>query len=1397
MSFFSLPKASLVVVFALSAGALAAAGQPSATDPRTSPDAYLVRSWTTENGLPVNHILRITQTSDGYLWLSTGGGLVRFDGITFKVFTREDIPGWETSFISNLFEDCEGRLWSGSRLGEIAYLEHGAWVALPDPSYLPASGRRRSPEASASCEQEVKDPGGHGPGEDAGGAIWMTTQQGLRRLQDGRITVFDASLPDSSAPHLYVDPQGRPWAGIETGLYRFADSTFVPLSAPEWPPEARVRSWHTSKHDNLWLVTDDGRLLEFDGRALRTHDLSLPASDGAVTLHEDREGILWLRGSFGLGRWDGRALETWTHPDLEENLQIREDSEGRIWLFNDRQKLITFHKGVFTTIDLTAHLDFNAFTPAFQEDAEGNLWFGTSGGLLCLTPRRLQAYTEQQGLQEGLVMPIYEDGSGSVWIGTWGGGLHRLKDGEIRVYDTRHGLVSRHVRALHEDHRGRLWIGTERGLSVFHPNQTIQTAVTDHNVLAIREDRQGNLWVGGHGFLLLGSADARNPAFAEATPPGVKWLDNAVSSIHEDRAGNLWFATTHGLLRLKEGQWRLYTTRDGLSSNFVVSIYEERNGALWFGTHGGGINRLLEGRFFVYTTGDGLHNNGVWQILEDDAGYFWMSSDAGLFRVSRQELYDFAEGRIKQLTSVVFTEADGMPSAECNRAEPGGWKARDGRLWFPTIKGAVVVDPQTLTLNDRPPPVHIENVLADGQAVPLDAARELAPGARNVEIHYTALSFVAPEKNRFRYRLEGHDTYWTEAGARRTAFYTNLPPGTYTFRVIAANNDGLWNETGASLTFRVAPFFYETVWFYLLCLAVVGVLGAAAYRARIQHLRGKELARQVEERTRSLQEEKQKTGQQAALLAEQAHRLLEMDQVKRRFFANVSHEFRTPLLLIRGPLQDTLTEGNGMFDPRARRQLELALQNTHRLERLVDELLDLSRLESDAMQLRLQEGDLAGFVQDLVRAHAPLAERKRLALHFFSDADALPWRFDAGKIGKALGNLLSNAIKFTPEGGRIQVSVAHSERQVSISVRDSGIGIPEEALPRIFERFYQVDGSAARVHGGSGLGLALARELALLHGGDISVASKPGFGSRFVLQLPWIEPAAAEAVEAETPIPEVQVLPDVEGDPAPPAPEDEKEQTPEDAPTVLVVEDNADVRAYLCSHLQSSFRVVEAGNGNEALQCVDRYTPDLIVSDIMMPGMDGMELCRKLKTHAQYNTIPVILLTARAGEADRLEGLQQGADDYIQKPFRVDELQARIHNLIHNRRQLRNQFSRRITLQPGDMDITSEDEAFLEKARAVVAAHIGDSTFNVEVFSQEIGMSKSQLGRRLRQASGMTPAVFVRRLRLQYAARLLEANACIVSEAAYAAGFLDVDHFSKLFRAEFGVSPSEYRAKHA
>ena len=983
------------------------------------------------------------------------------------------------------------------------------------------------------------------------------------------------------------------------------------------------------------------------------------------------------------------------------------------------------------------------------------------------------------------------------------------------------------VRRFFEDRQGRLWLATDKGLDRYVPGSDTfvhyRHDPDDDQTLSGREVRDvieaddGTLLVGS-----MGGLDRFDPTTGRATPLWATDHGRAVVSLLRGANGTLWAGLAPGgLARIDDetGEAELlhHDPNDPATiTHGPIGWLHERAtepGVLWLASLGGGLDRYdtRTGAVQHYTKADGLPDHTVYTILEDHAGRLWLSTNRGVVR------FEPDSGEMR-----TFGPDDGLAGSEFDVWSAA--KGRSGELFFGGTRGLSIVDPRQVMDSQVPPQVALTDLLVSNERVNSGAGTPVGNASADREemrlrhdqndltFEYAGLHYKNPQKNAYAYRLDGVDEEWVDAGTRRVATYANLPPGDYVFRVRAANADGVWNEAGAAFPLVIRPPWWRTVWaygFYLLLLgSALFAVDRLQRRRLIERERARAMARELEDARRieamnaELRAHQDQVEAQNAQLVDQKRRLLELDEAKSRFFANISHEFRTPLMLILTPLEDLRSEPRKALNAH---QLDSMRRSAWRLLRLINQLLDLSRLESDSMVLDAKRSNLIPFLREIVLAFSARADREHISLSMTASREDLWMQFDRDKLEKVVVNLLSNAFKFTGAHGKIRINVTLEETgeagpQVEIAVRDTGRGIPPEALPHVFDRFYQADGSATRRDEGTGIGLALAKELVELHGGTIGVESQPGFGTTVVVRLP--------ADAAPAPYGETAPVHGGDGEVAPSplslfmeaeANGEEHEEVsrtsaaePDNRPRVLVVEDNPDVLAYLRTRLDPHYEVAEATNGSEGLARARELHPALVISDVMMPGVDGIALCQALKSDDDLNHIPVILLTAKADDEARLAGLASGADDYLTKPFNAEELLVRVENLIEIRRALRHRYSSEMYVGPTEISVPSEEAEFLEQVRGVAERNLAESSFTVEQLADEVGMSTRQLYRRMKEGVGMTPGGYLRMLRLKRAGQLLAQRQGAVSEVAYAVGFNDANYFSRLFKQTFGVPPSEY-----
>lgn len=1007
--------------------------QPAlALDPRKAISQYIFNSWTSDDGLPQNTVMAIAQTSDGYLWLGTEEGLARFDGVRFTIFDLSNTPEIKNNVILALYVDKEDNLWIGTNDGINRYRQ----------------GRFTSFTTRDGLSNNIV----RGFYEDKNGTLWIATDGGgLNAFKNGKFTSYTTKdgLSGNKVMTVYGDSEGSLWIGTYegAGLSKFKDGKFTTFSKKDGLSDHTVWTINEDRESNLWIGTERGLNKFSNGKFTRFHSTDGLSSDIVKRVYEDLDGNLWI-ATFGggLNRFREGTFTSFTMKDGLSNNIIRtiyEDKEGSLWIGTDGGGLNQVRDGKFTSFTTKEHLSDDQATAIF-EDKYGSLWIGTFGrGLNRIDNGKVTTFNKNDGLSNDFIYSIGEDGEGNLWVGTYGGGLNRFRDGMFPSFTIEQGLSNNYALSITKDKQGSLWIGTSHGELNRFRNGKFTSFVVDEgrsNVMAIYEDRQSRLWVG----------------------------------------------TTYGLNIFSNGQFAPVTPRTGSVSEVVRAVYEDRDGTLWIAGDRG-LSRFKDEKLTFFDLKTGLLNSSAFAIVEDDSNNLWLTSHKGIVRVSRKQLNDFADGQTDSITPEVYSTADGLRTNECNFGSPSAFKTRDGKLWFATVKGVSSIDPNHIKLNLLRPPVAIEKVSIDGKSFSPREAAEAVPGAGDLEFEFTALSFVAPRKVRFKYKLDGFDRDWIDAGIARTARYTNIAPGEYRFRVMACNNDGLWNETGASFGFYLRPHFYQTYWFYTSIAASFVLLGFTLHRIRVRRLehRKTELERLVDVRTKDL--------------LQTTRQLEEANRRRADFVSGVSHSLKTPLTLIR-LYGETLLYGDESSVEGRRGFYQIIIRESERLTHLVHNVLDFSRIDRDVKRYSFQEGDLASTVRESVEIYAQHLRRAGFNIEVDLTADLPSIRFDAASLAEVVLNLLDNAAKYCNGRKHISVRLRLETPNAVLEIEDQGIGIPDAEQERIFEQFYRSPDAA--VKGGYGLGLFLVKKIMGAHGGTIEVKSQAGQGSTFRLVLP-------------------------------------------------------------------------------------------------------------------------------------------------------------------------------------------------------------------------------------------------------------------------------------------------------
>ena len=1354
-----------------------------------------------KDGLSNNTITSILQDSIGFMWFGTPEGLNRWDGKSFKVFTHDpmDSNSISSNYITAIFEDGSGAMWVGG------------------------IGLNKYDRTTEKFTHYLND------------------KDNFQSISHNRINV------------IYEDQSGSLWIGTPYGLNRYNRETddftrYIPEPGTKnfAAAENRIYSICEDKNGKL-LVGTRLYLLEFDPQSGEFAKLACPTKSRlkynwrwpVSAIYVEPSGITWIgrhgEGVIKLNRETGEYR--WYMPDPNDPhsfsafpvCSIYKDQSGTLWIGtlngglnrydreNDRfivYKHNSRKEGSLSSSKLTT----------LYGDRQGNLWIGTrNNGVNKLSKWRkpfkhyVHDTEDSTSFGAGEAMDFCEDIYGNLWIATNGSGVCRLNHdtGDFSHFAQNARIVN-WVSAIYADSSGTVLAGKnflyrfDWKSSIFMKYQKLASANLRSGpssiIMLIYEDQESDLWFGTliNGLVKFDRKNETLRYFRHDPENPNSLSNNHVLSILHDKSGIYWIGTENGLNRLElddKGNERFSRylpdpKKPGtISGRYIYSVFEDSAGRLWIGTEKG-LNQLdrEKGQFTVYIEKDGLPQDEVCAILEDDHGNLWLRTFKGAVKFNLQA-NNFQ----------TFNEHDGLTF--CNSIFEGYkafYKGKSGEFYYGGANSFAVFHPDSIRENPDEPAIVLTDLKIHYKAVeigpncPLQKSItetkivELSHDQNIISFEFAALDYTAPGSNQYAYFMEGVNKDWVYCGNQNQATYTNLDHGEYVFRVKGSNNDDVWNEQGIAVRIIIKPPWWQTNLAYAGYFIAILAFLAGLWRIQLRrlHLRNELKIKNFE-----------------------AKKLQEIDQMKSRFFANISHEFRTPLTLIQGPIKQILS---GEFTGNLKQQYRLILRNAHRLSQLIGQLLDLSKLEAGRMSLLVRKENIVPFLKRIVASFTSLAERRHIKLNFTATADFIEVYFDHDKLEKILNNLLSNAFKFTPDGSKISVAVSKSTDDqspklqsadgfVQITVSDSGPGIPVDRIEKIFDRFYQADDSSTRKQEGTGIGLALTKELVELHGGDIVAQNNEDKGASFVVRLPLgkkhlktyeimeeikIAEENGDLLLQEDIQPQYdKIIPDSVKSAQEPAVKIKKQ-----LPILLIVEDNEDMRAYLRDFLKADYRLKEATDGLGGFEIATEVIPDLIISDVMMPEMDGFELSQKLKTDERTSHIPIILLTARASEKSKLEGLETGADDYVIKPFSAKELRVRVKNLIEQRRKLRERFSREIFLKPEDIAITSIDEKFLHQTIEIVEQNMSNPDFTADAFAYKIGMSRVQLHRKLKALTNHSTTEFIRFLRLKRATVLIKQKFGNIAQVAYEVGFNNLSYFSQCFRKQFGQLPSEYAA---
>jgi signal transduction histidine kinase/ligand-binding sensor domain-containing protein/DNA-binding response OmpR family regulator len=1321
------------------------------------------------DGLSQNEVFCIHEDRKGFIWFGTQDGLNRYDGYTFRIY--RPLPGDTNSLvdyaINAITEDENGYLWIATRSGL----------------------NRFNPETDEFVLYKIEEENSNYQNDNSiwkllvdGEYLWLATNGGLKRLnrKTEEFTSYNFSSEDpfatSSDKIRDVRKDGdKLWIATLKGLNALDISSGRIEKYYNVPGENNSLSGNnivclaSDNNGTLWAGTNNGlNQIKGDG-SVRIFNFfpdqaNFAGKNFILDIIFDNSGAAWIGTLDGLIRFNpiNGTYYSYTQKEFPLVRAIHQDRSGIIWAGSGNKGILKinndpnkFNMGQYSQSEPVV---FNTF---YLTD-DNRIFAGGDNKLIVselhtlLWGGKKNSFTIVAKSEEAFpVKTITTDDEGNYWTGSFGGGI-KVYDRNLQLIkkyffrkDDPESLSNNHIHKIFKDSKGNIWIGTGQGGLVKYlissdsfiaykndPNDT--TSISNNEVIDIQEDREGFLWLG----TTTGGLNKFNPETGKA----VRY-------------------------------YHLPKDKSSLTSNRINTLIISKDNTLWIGTFGGGLVKMDgENRFTYLGVNDGLSGNTVFSIEEDEWGNIWISTDKGISKFNSYTRtfnnYDAADGLMR---------GDFKPNSSIT--------TKEGYIFFGGSEGYNYFHPDSIRDNNYQSPVVLTDFRIFNNSVPVRSSdRNEFTLAKNISylseieipyydnvfsIEFASLHYAHPKRNSYAYFMEGFDNHWIHSGTRRFVTYTNLDPGTYLFRVKGSNSDGIWNMQETTLIIRITPPWWQTWWAYILYAAALFTILYIIRKYEMHRIR---LRNELESKEF------------------EAKKLQEIDQMKSRFFANISHEFRTPLTLILGIVNKyTNSDPNDDF--------RILRKNAQRLLQLINQLLELSKVESGSIKIEAEKTELLGFIKRIAASFLSYAEQKNLIIKINSlDISAVQKEefyvyIDRQKIETVFYNLLSNAVKFTPEGEKIYIDTIPGKWDVEINITNTGTTIEEEHLERVFDRFYQADDSGTRGFEGTGIGLALVKELTELHKGEVSVRSIANKETTFSIKLRLGRAHFNEEEVIESEERDYQVTNIVEEYAKSAAGDYHNEISDHQRDLVLVVEDHPELRKFIKGELDEIYDIIEAQDGKEGYELAEKLIPDLIISDIMMPVMDGNTLCRNIKTDIKTSHIPVILLTAKASLDDKLEGLDTGADDYLIKPFNSNELRSRIKNLITLRQQLREKFRTEMIIKPAEVVINPNQKTFIEKLTGIIENHIDNEKFSIEMLCDEIGMSRTQLHRKIKALTNQSTTEFIRNIRLQRAAELIRKDVGNMAEISYMVGFNSQAYFTKSFQDLFGCTPTDYKKK--
>lgn len=1331
------------------------------------------------DGLVNNEVTSIIHDNNGFVWFGTRGGLQRFDGYQMKLLNNDFGKGsnLRSQSIEVLQNGKQHNIWIGTKSGGLSGYNLKTGIIT---NYNNAN--QNSAEFNADYILSILDSDSE--------KLFIGTWKGFQYLDKGtgKFTILSKVWKTFD---IQSDGKKGYWLATNSGLRHINEQLENDYTYNFGIHDINITSIVLdSKYNCLWLGTWNHGMYQLDlttknykNFRYKKDDPNSLSSNNTYRIFLDSKENLWV------GTWGGglNKLDRATSQFEKIHLNI----PGLYT--NDNQIILTI-----------------------QEDPSGLLWIGTDGTGVFKFDLKQKKFTNigyqnqtSSFLESTHVLSVHVDQFNKLWLGTKGGGIQYSNDWEtFHQVKIKENAISNIPSPLYESRSflqdGKyLWVATSNGLvriinqgsrvgdyDVYAPIPKDSNSISGKKINVLAKDANGTIWIGTqeNGLSYISGYTKKNqPIFKNFLPAyGVKGAlqNERVSSLLIDSKKRLWVGTYKGLHLYdpESNKFQVFAqTSDyqhSLSNNTILCLSEDKFGNIWAGTQYG-LNKIIgvEGdnlKVNAYTTKQGLPSDYIHSIIPDENGNIWASTNKGIIRFNQ----------LKN-TFAVFDKRDGVQSIVFS--ENASFVDSNGQYFFGGLEGLTYFFPDSINISKFNPPIYFTNLSINNIPYEFGTSKtdsnflnkpfyETEEITLNHEenifsIQFAALDYHAPDKNEYMYQLEGFNKEWVYAGNNRLVSFTNLAPGTYHLKVKATNSDKTWNPTPKELTIHILPPPWKTWWAYSIYIAVFIFL---LWLTRHLGLRQVALKNQL---TLSKFERQQEN---------------KLSDFKERLFTNISHEFRTPLTLILGPLDDLLQRKK--LEQSVEKSLRLVQKQSKRMLRMVNQLLDFQKAEAGSIKLSLQPGEIVSFCHEIYILFMDEANRRNIAYTFKAEEKYMSFNFDHNKLEIIIFNILSNAFKFTPNGGSINFSVKkHTNQYCEICIKDTGKGIPPNELEKIFERFYRGREEDATTISGTGIGLSFVKELTQLHGGAIVAESDGIKGSVFTVVLPSIAVtdaflnASADAMHQANQSIDSNLNYDYMNE------ENDQLNQEQDQPIILVVEDESDMLQYIYEILSPTFKVVTATNGKEGIEKAFETIPDLIVSDVMMPEVDGIELCRKLKSDKDTSHIPIILLTALSDMEHHVQGIREGADVYLPKPFNSQLLLVHIHNLINSRNTLKELYAKKIFLGSSNFEIKTFEEEFLVKLMKLVEENISNSNFNNDDLANLMFMSRSTFYRKLKAVTGMSGNEFIRTARLNFAAKLLESGNYSVTEAAFEAGFNDIKYFRKRFHDQFGVNPSDYR----